>query len=123
MREQPCEHEVRDQLPYDSGDHRIRPRCKIAIRFGTGCRSQSPTDRLQEQGEEINGAKDPKVLLSAQGTRVRAKDMDDIAKDDVDATGEECGAEYERGDLDLECQSAVGTLRGPGSSDPAEEFA
>ncbi|KAL8973308.1 MAG: hypothetical protein Q9183_000001 [Haloplaca sp. 2 TL-2023] len=60
---------------------------------------------------------------SAQGARVRAKEMDDVAKDDVDATCEKCGAEDEGGDLDLECQSAVGTLRGPGSSDPAEEFA
>lgn len=50
---------------------------------------------------------------------MRAEDVDEVAEDDVDACGEEGGAEDESGDLDLEGHGAVGALGGPGSGYPA----
>ena len=107
----------------DAGDHDVGSNLEIPVGFIGGCGGYTAANGLQEQGEEIDGAEDPEVLFGAQGARVPTEDMDEISEDDVDACGEEGGAENESGDLDLECCGTVGTLGSPGACYPAQEFA
>lgn len=122
-REEAGKDDVGGELEDDPNNHGVGPRPDVSAHFIASSGSHTTAHGLQEQREEVDGAEDPEILLRAQGARVRAEDADEIAEDDVDACGEEGGAEDERGDLDLEGHGAVGALGCPGSSDPSQELA
>lgn len=82
-------------LEDDTGDHDVGTCRGVAVDL-IGCdRSHAAASGLDDKGDDVAGAEDPEIELWAEEGRFPAKDLDEAAKEDVDACCEEGGGDNE----------------------------
>ena len=82
----------REQLEDDTGDHDMGAGGCVAVFlvcFGGG---DAAADGLDDERDDIAGAEDPEIHFRAEDGGVAAEDLDEAAKEDVDACCEEGGS-------------------------------
>jgi hypothetical protein len=78
-------------LEEDTGHHDVGAELGVAVGRGGGVGCKTATYGLEDEGDEVAGAKDPEVPFGRDGRSVGALEGDEPAKDDVDACREEGG--------------------------------
>lgn len=112
----------REHLKDNTGDHDVGSWGCVAIFLVHFYGSHAAADGLDDERDDVAGAEDPEVHFRAKDGGLAAKELDEPAKEDVDACREECGSNDQGRNLHQEGSHVVGTFCRPCTSSPTQDL-